>query len=289
MIDEPDLESSVNLKQAAMLLGVHYMTAYRYVRQGRLAAELVGSQWRIRPSALAAFRSRPPTGASGGPEVVASTEWNSRLESCMLMADEVAAWQTIELALAAGHSPAYCYTEMIATALGSIGDRWASGELDVADQYVASAVAMRLIARLGARFRRRGRSRGTFVFGAPLGEHHSAPIAIVADLVRLGGYDVLELGANVPAAAFASAAERVSRLIAVGIGVSQGEHRAGVQATADAIRAVDRAVPIVVGGLAARELEAAGIVGATAFAESGEAALAILASFAARREIRRVV
>ena len=36
---------------------------------------------------------------------------------------------------------------------------------------------------------------GTVVFGAPTGELHSLPISIAADLVRLAGFDVLELGA----------------------------------------------------------------------------------------------
>ena len=44
------------------------------------------------------------------------------------------------------------------------------------------------------------------MFGAPLGEHHTLAIAVVADLVRLEGFSCLELGADVPPGAFASAA-----------------------------------------------------------------------------------
>ena len=35
----------LNLKQVAQRLGVHYMTAYRYVRQGRLPARREGTAW----------------------------------------------------------------------------------------------------------------------------------------------------------------------------------------------------------------------------------------------------
>src|SRR6202012_223899 len=89
-----------------------------------------------------------------------------------------------------------------------------------ASDYLATAAATRLVARLGALFRRPGRSRGTVVFGAPLGEHHVLPIAVVADLVRLNGFSCLELGADVPPAVFAGTARDAYRLIAVGIGVT---------------------------------------------------------------------
>ena len=37
----------VTLHEAAKRLGVHYMTAYRYVRTGRLPAERDGAHWLI--------------------------------------------------------------------------------------------------------------------------------------------------------------------------------------------------------------------------------------------------
>ena len=40
---EPDL----TLQEAADLLGVHYMTAYRYVRTGRLPGTRVGAHWQV--------------------------------------------------------------------------------------------------------------------------------------------------------------------------------------------------------------------------------------------------
>ena len=48
-------DESLNLKQVAAELGVHYMTAYRYVRQGRLPAWRDGTNWRVDPAALASF------------------------------------------------------------------------------------------------------------------------------------------------------------------------------------------------------------------------------------------
>jgi len=46
-----------NLKEVARELDVHYMTAYRYVRQGRLDATWVDNGWQVHRDAIEAFRS----------------------------------------------------------------------------------------------------------------------------------------------------------------------------------------------------------------------------------------
>ena len=46
--------SPITLQEAADRLGVHYMTAYRYVRTGRLPAQRSGSQWLVDPKDLGA-------------------------------------------------------------------------------------------------------------------------------------------------------------------------------------------------------------------------------------------
>ena len=115
----------------------------------------------------------------------------------------MAAWRVLEQALAAGHSPTQCYLDLVVGAIDDISGRSDVPRQPDAGQYLATATAARLVARLGARFRRPARSRGTVVFGAPIGEHHVLPISVVADLVRLNGFSCLELGADVPPAAFA--------------------------------------------------------------------------------------
>jgi MerR family transcriptional regulator, light-induced transcriptional regulator len=279
----------MNLKQAAADLGVHYMTVYRYVRQGRLAAERSGTEWRVSRRALESFKASPPRVVTAGDSRPGRIQWSSRLELCLLAGDETSAWSVIEHALAAGRSPTDCYLEVIAGALSSIGDRWARDELEIADQFLAAAVAIRIVSRLGARFRRPGRSRGTVVFGAPPGELHSLPIAIVSDLVRLRGFDVLELGANVPASAFASAVARTPRLICVGIGVTQPEHLRAVQDVVDEVRAVDREIPIIVGGLAVSEFEKVILHGVAAVTDDGRAAVAIIESFTSSGGLHQAV
>jgi excisionase family DNA binding protein len=281
--DPPPAELSaeldqLNLKQAAARLDVHYMTAYRYVRQGRLAATRAGTEWRVTESAITEFlRRRDHRAATDSTGVV---DWADRLGTCLLAGDEPAARGTVDAALASGHPVEFCYVEMLAAALASVGARGHAGEISIADQHIATAVASRVVAHLGVLARRPGRSRGTIVFGAPTGELHSLPISIAADLVRLAGFDVLELGANVPHDAFALAATRASRLVAIGIGVTGSEHLPAAQAAIDAVRHTDPDVPIVIGGQAAITTASAGLTGVTAWAATGPDAVTLIESLA---------
>ena len=139
---------------------------------------------------------------------------------------------------------------MVAPALDSIGRRWEAGDLSIGEEHRASGVALRLIGRLGPRFARRGRKRGTVVVGAPHGEQHGIPVAMVGDLLRGQGYAVIELGADVPDSSFAEAAQRAERLVCVLIGATTPGRDGSI---ASAIRAVhDRLpdVPVLVGGAA---------------------------------------
>jgi excisionase family DNA binding protein len=271
-------DSSLNLKQVAAELGVHYMTAYRYVRQGRLSGHRLGTEWRVEREAVERFR------ASGAPAVdLGGEHWTDRLVEVLLAGDEPGAWALIEGALAAGRDPAFCYLDMIGAAIAVVDARFVAGELTAADLPLATAVATRVAARLGARFRRPGRSRGSVVLGAPRGERHSLPIAIVADLVRIEGFDVLELGAEVEPAAFAAAATRATRLVAIGLGVTSVDHLDAARECIAAIRAVAPATPIVIGGQAVLNHDVAALLDADGWAPDGRAAVRTIVALAARR------
>ncbi len=56
-----DSSDGVSLHRAAELLGVHYMTAYRYIRLGILNATKVGGSWRIDVGDLDGIRVHGPS------------------------------------------------------------------------------------------------------------------------------------------------------------------------------------------------------------------------------------
>jgi MerR family transcriptional regulator, light-induced transcriptional regulator len=283
-----DGSGEMNLKQAAASLGVHYMTAYRYVRTGRLRARRVGTEWVVGREDLRAFSAERELSSSelSGLDVGGAgsgADWRNRLRRTLVAGDETAAWRVLEQALAAGHGPAYCYLGLLVGAIDDVTGRSTLPTGPIAEEYLATATAARLVARLGARFRRPGRSRGTVVFGAVLGEHHTLAISIVADLVRLEGFTCLELGANVPPEAFAGAAAGATRLVAVGVGVTTAKNLDAVRHTVDAVHAVDPAIPVVLGGQAAAELATLGLTGAEAWAGDGLKAVEVIAELAKSR------
>lgn len=248
---------TISLQEAAARLGVHYMTIYRYVRLGLLPARKEGGTWRVVPEDLESMG----TGAAG--EVPrGEAPWAERLEARMVEGDVAGAWGVVEAALASGTEPTGVYTDMLAPALASIGDRWAAGDVAVEQEHLASAVASRLIGRLGPRFARRGRPRGTIVAAMPPGERHGFGVSMLADVLRGAGYAVLDLGPDTPVESLLAATRRVERLSAVCLSVAYDEVLPSAAEMIAAVRAeLGAGVPVVVGGRAVRE-ETVGALGA---------------------------
>ena len=86
--------------------------------------------------------------------------------------------------------------------------------------------------------------------GSVAGETHALPSAILADILRGAGFEVIDLGANTPPVSFAEAARRAHRLIAVLIGATVAGLDQQLADTIAAIRAAQADVPILVGGAA---------------------------------------
>jgi excisionase family DNA binding protein len=237
----------ITLQEAADRLDVHYMTAYRYVRTGRLPAEREGVQWMVDPADLKQLRKGRPARAAAQKGRAADPE---KLALRMVAGDEAGSWALIEAGLTSGMDPLDVHLQLLVPALRAVGDGWERGRWTVADEHRASVVAQRLIGRLGPRFARRGRKRGTVVVGAPAGEQHGLPTAIVSDLLRGAGFEVADLGANTPADSFVGTAQHANRLLAVIIGVTTPDRPAAVRSTIRALRSAGIDAPILLGGAA---------------------------------------
>ena len=204
----------------------------------------------VDPAELVKMRSPERTTRGHG---TVRSEGPGKLAARMVAGDEPGAWGVVEAALASGVEAADVYLDLLVPALELVGDGWAVGELTVADEHRATAIALRLVGRLGPRFARRGRKRGTVVVGAPAGEQHALPSAILADLLRGVGFEVLDMGANTPAASFAETAKEANRLVAIAIVITTPAGGAAVRAAVKAIRQAHLDVPILVGGAAVHD------------------------------------
>ena len=269
----------ISLQDAAEVLGVHYMTAYRYVRTGRLAAVKEGAEWRVDPADLADLevgrRARPGATADDRTSPTAPADkrprtWTAeptRLAGRLIEGDEPGTWQLIEDALTAGATPESIYTDLLVPAMAEVGDRWSRGDASVADEHAATVTVQRLVGRLGPSFARRGRKRGTIVLGAAPGDNHGLTVSLLADPLRGRGFAVVDLGANVPTEAWLDAVEGAERLKAVGISViSPGLDESVAATTAAVHEATD--VPLVLGGGGLADEAHARALGADGWASS---------------------
>ena len=269
------MTADLTLKEAAEELGVHYMTAYRYVRLGLLPAHTDGSTGRVTVDDLDAVRIRNGNqGDAPARPKRGRTPWGERFEARLLAGDGRGAWGVIEAALAAGTDPPTVYVDIIAAALKSIGERWERGEIDVADEHRATAIALRVLGQVGPRFARRGRTRGCVLIGTPPGEQHDVPAALVADVLRTDGFEVSDLGSDLPSSSFAAAAARTERLLAVIVTVTTAGRDDAVAEVVDALRAAVPDVPILVGGAAVEDAAHAARLGAEGGPGDARAALA---------------
>lgn len=247
-------QAHLSLQEVSDRLGVHYMTAYRYVRTGRLAATKHDGEWRINVRDLDRLEGRDARRSSRRGQALSAQRlagFADRLVAC----DEPGAWGVIEALLTGGSTAPDIYGEVIGPALRLIGDRWATGEIGVADEHAATGVVQRLIGRMGPLFRRRGRPRGILVVGAPESERHALPTALAADLLRARGFVVIDLGANVPTESFIECVGRLPRVRAVGVAITTPGQQQAVRNLIATSRRARLNMPIVVGGAGITETE----------------------------------
>ncbi len=258
---------TLTLQEAADLLGVHYMTVYRWVRTGKLPATKQGATWSVQRSDLDAMTAPPEAGRRAK-----RVDHVERLARRLVAGDEAGAMAVAEAALAGGMEPAALHLDVLAGAMVSIGDGWHAGTVSIAEEHQATAIMQRLLGRLTRNFTRPGRRRGAIVLGAAAGDPHGLPGAFLADPLRGRGFTVIDLGPDTPPEAFVYAATHVDGLVAVGVTLSVPPPEP-VAETVAALRAADVVARIVVGGTAVPDAETATRLGADHWAADGWAAL----------------
>ena len=267
----------VSLHEAAAMLDVHYMTAYRYVRLGLLPAHKAAGTWRVLLHDLREFQGLNPQPLDAEASLKKNVVWWERLEARLLAGDGSGAWAVVEAALVAGVSVEEIYTKVLSPAMVSIGDQWARGNLEIYHEHQASAIVGRIMGRLGPRFVGRGRPKGSIIVGAPAGEHHDLVVSMVADLVRQRGWEVFDLGANLPTHAFIAAVSNTPDVVAACVSITSPTARDAARELIFSLReAAGDAVPIYIGGAAVLSAADAEELGAHGWASNVDALVGLL-------------
>jgi MerR family transcriptional regulator, light-induced transcriptional regulator len=188
----------VDLRTAADRLGVHYQTAYRWVREGSLPAVKRGAAYDVDERALLQFqaaRAEP----SPPPARAHVRSWDhqvQRLYGLLAAGDELGCRAVVDRLREGGIEPVVLCDALLGPAMGLVGDAWATGQLSVAEEHRTAAICDRLLARLAVH--PRGRPRGVAVTATPVGEEHGLPSTMAAVVLRADRWQVHHLGTQVP-------------------------------------------------------------------------------------------
>jgi methanogenic corrinoid protein MtbC1 len=168
----------------------------------------------------------------------------NRYLGCLDAADEYAA---VDIALGlidAGASAKDVLLGVVAPAQAQVGSWWQRNEWSVAQEHAATHISERVVAAVATAARRQPR-HGRVVVACMDGEWHALPPRLVAEVLRLDGWDVTFLGASVPAAHLVSYLHRHDpRAVALACALPMRLPQAARMI--DACRRTD--VPIMVGG-----------------------------------------
>jgi excisionase family DNA binding protein len=192
----PDNEQ-IDLRSAAEELGVHYQTAYRWVRTGKLPAQLVDGRYLVERSDLVTLASRRSTPqAPPPPSAKRMTRAAERAQDALLSGDESAVRDLARRLVDEGATVIDLIQEVLVPPLVHIGAEWHAGRLTIWVEHRASAIVERVLGELSPN--PRGRRRGTVMVAAVSGDFHSLPTSMAAVALRADNWTVEHLGANMP-------------------------------------------------------------------------------------------
>lgn len=193
-----------------MHLGVHYQTAYRWVRDGSLAAvKYPGVGYEVTEEEVDRFATKRAI-ASPPPERLHVRNWHThvaKLLDALIAGDELAARSIVDRLAQRSVSVIELCEQLIAPCLAEIGEQWHRGTVSIAEEHRATAICERTLARLATL--PRGRPRGTAVVTTAQGDRHAMPSAMASLVLREDHWQTHHLGADLPIADVLSFVEEV--------------------------------------------------------------------------------
>jgi MerR family transcriptional regulator, light-induced transcriptional regulator len=216
----------MDLREAAGTLGVHYQTAYGWVRQGVLPARKLGRGYELDGRDVGALAARRRLGREPA-RPIRVREWAAQaqgLYSVIAAGEETQARHRLGR-LAAGVPLIDLCEQVIAPALRRLGDDWQAGRVSIAQEHRASAICERLIATHARQ--PAGRPRGVAVVATPQRERHGLPALMAAACLREDRWLVHHLAADLPAEEVTRLADEVAAdLVVFSSAMSQTARRA---------------------------------------------------------------
>ncbi|MFE1411296.1 B12-binding domain-containing protein [Streptomyces sp. NPDC085524] len=176
-------------------------------------------------------------------DALAEEVWGS-----VMALDEPAAVGSVLRALDDGVGPESVLLEVIGRVQGRVGEEWAANRISVAQEHAATAMNERAVAALALHPAARTEPRrGRITVACVDGEWHALPARLLAEVLRVRGWHVDYLGAQVPTPHLIAHVHRTGPDV-VALSSSIPTRLPVAHATITACQAVG--TPVVVGGAA---------------------------------------
>jgi len=187
--------------------------------------------------------------------------------------DTDAALAAANQAIAEGINPVEVISEGLSVGMTKVGDLFNSEEISLPFVIVAADAMTQAIAILEPHIpeENKGKKVGTVVMGTVEGDIHDIGKGIVSTMLRVYGFEVHDLGRDVPVQAFIDKANEVNADI-IGSSTLMTTTLPGQKALQEAIRAAGMKVKSMVGGAATNQ-QWADKIGATAYGENATEAI----------------
>ena len=170
----------------------------------------------------------------------------------LLMGDSEAAWDVLLAGIEQGWNLFHLYLHVLAPAQVEIGEMWHRREINVAQEHLASEITDRLMDTLSRHFSWNRYLHRHAVLSTVERETHHLGIKMVADFLRVEGWNVKFLGSNIPGYALADYA--FSRNVdLVGLSITMEAHFEQARDTVQALRKRSPQIKVLVGGRALNE------------------------------------
>lgn len=190
-------DGSMELQAAADVLGVHYQTAYRWVRRGKLPAQLIGNKyWVSRRDLDSLDASRNAPVAPAAPNRQRIERQAELVHGALLEGHEATVRSTARRLVEDGMNIVELIQSVLVPPLRHIGEEWHDGRLPIWVEHRAAAIVERTLGDLVPS--PRGRRRGTAMVAAVAGDLHSLPTTMAAVALKGANWHVHHLGANMP-------------------------------------------------------------------------------------------
>jgi corrinoid protein of di/trimethylamine methyltransferase len=196
------------------------------------------------------------------------------LYQAVLTGNAQTAVEVTEAAIAEDVDPQRLVTEAMIPAMDEVGRRFENNEYFVPELLIAARAMKGSLDLLRPLLAERGvEPAGRVVIGTVKGDLHDIGKGLVASMLEGGGFEVTDLGIDVPAEKFAQQAEELNADI-VAVSALLTTTMTGMKSVVDVVREVRDRCKIIVGGAPVTQ-QYADSIGADGYSSSASGAVAL--------------